>query len=98
MPGRYVIDAANDQEYLVIRTISRQPERYESRIDLPLKGKPRCRFEIADRCLISAGSPDYQETEQGSIEGMVRSEAEVTPRGTIGSVRIAQGEQHYCGG
>jgi len=86
----YKIDAATDQEYLVIPTISCRPEKYKSRIDLPLTGKPRCRFEVADRCLISAGSPDYPETEQGSIEGTVKLEVEVTPRGTIGNVRIAQ--------
>ena len=94
----YTIDAVKDEAFLLIPTLSWRPERYETRIDLPLKGKPRCRFDVADRCLISAGAPDYPEAVEGSLEGSVRVDVLVTPRGTISSARVAEVESGSADG
>jgi TonB family protein len=84
----YTIDSAKDQTYLTIRALLRQPETYATRIDLPLKGAPRCRFDVANRCLLSAGSPAYPGTAAGAFEGKVTLQADIATDGTIKSVRV----------
>jgi TonB family protein len=84
----YTIDGGEDRTYLLIPVLSRQVERYETRIDLPLKGAPRCRFDVANRCLLSAGSPAYPGTAAGAFEGKVTLQADIATDGTIKSVRV----------
>jgi hypothetical protein len=54
----YVLRRATPEEYLAIRVFGFTEDEFETRIDLPVKGVPQCRFEIAGRCVVAIDWPD----------------------------------------
>jgi TonB family protein len=63
-------------------------EAYSTRIDLPLTTTPRCRFEIARRCLLAADYPEYPSLEIDAGEGAVTVTGQVTRSGSVENVRV----------
>jgi hypothetical protein len=62
MRGAYFYDADKHQEYIVIMPgprKSRGEAPFDTRIDLPVSGKPECRLEMAGRCVLQLQDPDY---------------------------------------
>jgi hypothetical protein len=73
MRGAYFYDADKHQEYIVIMPglrKSRGEAPFDTRIDLPVSGKPECRLEMASRCVLQLQDPDYPtEALKGKVSG-----------------------------
>jgi hypothetical protein len=87
----YVLNLATHEEYVLLRMLwgyGPQNEGYESRIDLPVKGRPQCRFEIKDRCLVAMEIPVHVEAPDGYFpEGTVTVSGWITSEGTLSDLR-----------
>jgi TonB family protein len=87
----YTVTAAEREHSLVIRLFGLLDTRYETRIDLPFSGRPRCRFEIAERCLVAVDPPVYREpTNKDNLEGVVSVSAHVTQAGLLANLRVVE--------
>jgi hypothetical protein len=83
----YVLNTAGHEEYVLLRLFALQKEKYESRIDLPVKGQPRCRVEIEERCVVAIDYPLHMELDNRPIEGMVTVSGKITKEGTLAGLR-----------
>ena len=83
----YVLNRATHMEYLALRVFAMTEDTFETRIDLPVKGMPQCRFEIAGRCVVAVDWPDLSHLPFDLESGEVTLAADVGKDGRMVNVR-----------
>jgi hypothetical protein len=86
----YVLRRAAGEEWLLLRLFALKEEEYETRLRLPLSGRPHCRFEFSDRCLLSAQEPRFPRAESGELQSSVTIAGDVNPRGQFTNLRVVE--------
>ena len=88
----YVLNRGKHEEYLEILPFGSltHPSR-STRINLPVKGTPHCRFEVLGRCLMALEYLDFPDEALKDFEaGKVTLQGQVTPLGKITNILVLQ--------
>jgi hypothetical protein len=56
---------------------------YSTRIDLPITRPPRCRYEVAGRCLLKASYPEYPSFDRDAGDGVVTVAGRIARSGAL---------------